>query len=162
MGYISSPAGRRMEQVSGLHLLPQGTLRRMNTELIAQTWFVLGERQAAMIEAFYDRFFERFPDYRRLFPAERDPYLLQKMVETMSLVARLGENRPIIAPRLQGVGDHHQPYRLGEGDLRNFRDVFIEVLGEQCGPTWTEAAADSWRGAFDEVVIPLMMKGNER
>jgi hemoglobin-like flavoprotein len=43
----------------------------MNTELIAQTWFVLGERQAAMIEAFYDRFFERFPDYRRLFPAER-------------------------------------------------------------------------------------------
>jgi len=134
----------------------------MNTELIAQTWFALGERREAMIEAFYERFFERFPGYRAHFPAAPDPHRMQTMLDTMSLIARLGDDRPIIAPRIQGLGGFHQPYRLDEGDLRKFRDVFVEVLGEHCGPNWTEAAADSWREAFDEAVIPLMMKGNER
>src|SRR5512143_3771045 len=134
----------------------------MNPQLIAHTWFALGERQGTAIDAFYERLFGRFPRYRSLFPPQLDRHQMHKMVETMSLVARLGEDRPLIAPRIHRLGDHHQPYRLGQDDLANFREVFVEVFGEHCGFDWSDAAASSWREAFDQVIIPLMMKGNER
>ncbi len=33
----------------------------MKTEIIAETWHALGNRQTEFVEAFYARFFERFP-----------------------------------------------------------------------------------------------------
>lgn len=134
----------------------------MNTQIIAATWFALGERQEAMVGSFYERFFQRFPAYRSLFPAQLNDHHLHKMVETMSLIARLQQDRPIIAPRIQQVGDHHQPYALGAADLANFRDVFVEVLGEFSGADWSQEAERAWRDAFDQEVIPIMMKGSKR
>jgi hemoglobin-like flavoprotein len=134
----------------------------MNTELIAHTWQALGARQPQFIEAFYERFFERFPGYRGLFPRELRAAHLEKMVQTVALLADLSEDRSDIAPRLHSLGAAHQPFALEPRDLVNFKDVFIEVLGPRLGSRWTPAAAQAWSDAFDEVLIPLMREGIER
>ena len=133
----------------------------MNTELIAQTWQSIGSRQRQFIDAFYRRFFERFPDYRRLFPAELRPAHLDKMLETVALLADLADDRGDIAPRLRNLGSAHRPFALASRDLGNFRSVFMEVLGAYAGPSWTPAAAQAWSDAFDEVLFPLMREGAE-
>jgi hemoglobin-like flavoprotein len=127
----------------------------MNTELIAQTWEAI-EDQVAFIEAFYARFFERFPGYRRHFPHRLDARHLDKMVQTMALLARLSEERSAIAPHMHKVGASHKPYALGPEDLDNFRAVFIETLGERLGARWSAAAEAAWDQAFRQVLIPLM------
>lgn len=130
----------------------------MNTELIAQTWATIDDH-VAFVEGFYARFFERFPDYRRHFPQPLDARHLDKMVETMALVACLSEDRSTIAPHMHKLGAAHKPYALTPDDLDNFRAVFIEALGERLGPAWSPAAAQAWSSAFEQVLIPLLGEG---
>jgi hemoglobin-like flavoprotein len=132
----------------------------MKTELITETWGALDERQQHdFVEAFYRRFFERFPGYRRHFPQELNPAHLEKMVQTMALVANLSEERGLIAPHMHKVGAAHEPYALKPGDLETFKVIFVEMLGEQLGEQWSLAAAQAWGEAFDQVLIPLMHEG---
>jgi hemoglobin-like flavoprotein len=133
----------------------------MKTELIAETWGGLGERQREFVEAFYARFFMRFPMYRPLFPQELNPEHLEKMVQTMALVSNLAEERELIAPHMRKVGRAHAAYHLKPEDLDNFKRVFVEMLGERLGPRWSAEAQRAWETAFDEVLIPLMRTGLE-
>lgn len=131
----------------------------MNTELIARTWQALGERQGRFIQDFYERFFERFPDYRGLFPRELRDAHLAKMVDTVALLADLAEDTGDIAPRLHKLGAAHEPFALAPRDYANFKTVFIEVLGEHAGAAWSLQAGQAWSDAFDDVLIPLMRGG---
>lgn len=130
----------------------------MNTELIAQTWGAIND-PVAFVKSFYARFFERFPGYRPLFPQQLDPGHLDKMVQTMALVARMSEDRRVIAPHVHKLGAAHKPYALGPKDLANFKAVFVEMLGLRLGAGWSSAAAKAWDQAFEEVIIPLMREG---
>lgn len=134
----------------------------MNTELIAQTWQALGECQGEFMEVFYQRFFERFPGYRKFFPHQLRPAHLEKMIRTMALMANLSEDQSIIEPHLRKLGAAHKPFDLERRDMNNFKEVFIEILGEQLGARWTTAAAQAWSSAFDEVLIPLMREGMKK
>jgi hemoglobin-like flavoprotein len=131
----------------------------MKTELIAETWGALGETQREFVEAFYGRFFARFPIYRPYFPKQLNPAHLEKMVQTMALVANLAEEPGLVAPHMRKVGRAHSSYRLSPVDLDNFKMVFVEMLGERLGPRWSADAERAWSEAFDEVLIPLMQKG---
>ena len=130
----------------------------MNTELIAQTWGAI-EGPVAFVKDFYARFFERFPGYRALFPQQLDPKQLDKMVQTMALVARMSEDRRAIAPHVHKLGAAHKPYALAPKDLANFKAVFVEMLAQRLGAAWSPAAAKAWNQVFEEVIIPLMREG---
>ena len=97
----------------------------MNTALIENTWRLLGERQGGFIQAFYRRFFERFPGYRELFPRELRAAHVEKMLQTVALLADLADDRTDIAPRLRKLGADHRPYALrpllGPGPTRSTR-----------------------------------------
>lgn len=131
----------------------------MKTEPIAETWDALGNRQTRFIRAFYERLFERFPGYRKFFPHKLDASHLDKMAQTIALVARFSDEEDLVAPRLHKVGVAHRPYDLQPRDMHNFATVFTEVLGEHLGNHWTDAAAQAWHDAFDQVIIPLLEEG---
>lgn len=131
----------------------------MNTALIEQTWQLLGDRRMQFVEEFYQRFFERFPGYRKLFARKLQPADLEKMLFTAALLADLADDRDDIAPRLRKLGAAHKPLALDGHDLGNFKEVFLEVLAPQLGAQWTPAAEEAWNQAFDDVVIPMLRKG---
>lgn len=131
----------------------------MNTELIAQTWTALGDRQAQFVEDFYERFFERFPAYRKLFPRELRKAHLQKMLKTVALLCDLAEDRSDVAPHLRKLGQAHRPFDLAQRDFANFKAAFIEVLAGYAGAGWSPAAEQAWGDAFDQVLFPLMQEG---
>jgi hemoglobin-like flavoprotein len=135
-----------------------GGRRAMNVQRIGEVWDSLHGRQYQVIEHFYQRFFERFPNYRRFFPDSMDAQM-KKMVRTISLVARMADSASVVEPHIERVGDHHKPYSLQREDLDNFKDVFIEVLGEEFGDRWDANCAQAWQQAFDELIIPGMVKG---
>jgi hemoglobin-like flavoprotein len=130
----------------------------MNTELVARSWDSLGDRKRAVIESFYGRFFERFPQYRQFFPESMDPQM-DKMVRTIAMAARLSDDESTVELHMIHVGERHKPYHLGQADLMNFKSVFIENMGEHCQDLWNEDYARAWEDVFDEVIVPLMMQG---
>lgn len=130
----------------------------VNTELIAHTWGRVDD-PVAFVEGFYARFFERYPAYRRLFPQRLDARHLDKMVQTMALLARLSEDTSTIAPHMHKLAAAHQPYALAPRDLQNFKAVFIEALAARVGAAWSPAAEQAWSAAFEQVLIPMMREG---
>lgn len=84
---------------------------------------------------------------------------MKKMVRTISLVARVADSTSVVGPHIERVGDHHRPYGLQKEDLENFKAVFIDVLGEEYGNGWSADHAKAWQQAFDELIIPAMMRG---
>ena len=131
----------------------------MNTELIGETWNALGSAQRDFVEAFYRRFFERFPDYRPLFPLELNPQHLEKMVQTIALLASRSADHSRVAPYLHEVGRAHRAHALTARDFDNFKRTFVEVLGEHLAGQWSAEAARAWNDAFDTVLVPLMREG---
>lgn len=130
----------------------------MNVERIGEVWDSLHGKHYEVMEHFYQRFFEQFPEYRSFFPESLDAQM-RKMVRTIGLVARVADSTSVVEPHIERVGDHHKPYGLQQEDLENFKTVFIEVLGEEYGSQWDANYAQAWQQAFDEVIIPGMMKG---
>lgn len=131
----------------------------MNTELLGKVWDSLGDRQVEMVTTFYTRFFDRFPDYRGLFPDTLDRQM-KKMLETVAMIARTSDETEVMHPHMAKVGSKHVAYQLTEQDLINFRDVFIEVLSEFADQEqWSDTCQNTWHQVFEEHVIPHMMKG---
>lgn len=131
----------------------------MDTKIIASTWYALGNRQAEFVKAFYGRFFERFSGYRQFFPRTLHPEHLDKMAQTMALMAKLSEDHTVIAPHMRKLGAMHAAYNLKPHDFDNFKVVFLEVLGEHLGERWQPAASQAWSDAFDKVLVPSMLEG---
>ena len=130
----------------------------MNVQRIGEVWDSLHGKHYEVVDHFYRRFFERFPNYRKFFPESMDAQM-KKMVRTISLVARVADSTSVVEPHIERVGDHHKPYAIQKEDLENFKSVFIEVLGEEYGEHWNADYAQAWQQAFDDLIIPGMMKG---
>ena len=130
----------------------------MNTEIIGQSWDKLAGKHQELVTTFYQRFFQEYPDYKSIFPESMDRQM-KKMVETMALIARVSEDTEIAHPHLTKLGNKHTQYQLSKQDLQNFKNVFLQVLGEYSGDDWTGECQQSWTEAFDKHVIPHMMQG---
>lgn len=130
----------------------------MNTELIGQSWDKLAGKHEQVVGTFYNRFFEKYPSYKELFPNSMDRQM-KKMIETMALIARVADETEIAHPHLVKLGGKHTGYQLREEDLEKFKMVFLEVIGEYCGNDWTGECRAAWIEAFDQHVIPYMMQG---
>lgn len=133
----------------------------MDTNVVGRSWDMLGDRQMDMLETFYSRLFEQFPQYRDLFPDAMDRQM-KKMARTMATVSRLADSPETVEASMVHVGEKHRHYGLRESDLQHFEQLFISVLAEYCGETWSDSCARAWDEAFATVIKPMMMRGMAR
>jgi len=135
----------------------------MNTDLIGESWDKLAEHQDALVETFYTRFFEKYPKYKSLFPTLLDRQMA-KIVRTLTIVARAGDPE-VVHPHLIRLGDKHRRFDLTKQDFVNFKEIFLEVLGEYCSKfcpdSWNEKCIEAWNDAFDVQIIPYIVQGLE-
>lgn len=133
----------------------------MDIEHIKATWEELAGRRVEFVGAFYKHLFERYPDYRRLFPQQLDPQL-ERMTEMISALALHSEHIDLIEPYLENVGFAHRATGIRTDDVQNFVTTFVDTLGEMCGDRWTPARAEAWSNVFSDIVVPLFEEGLER
>ncbi|MGA7799287.1 MAG: globin domain-containing protein [Gammaproteobacteria bacterium] len=130
----------------------------MNTERISQHWLGIGPNKSELVTTFYRRLFERHPRFRVLFPLAIERQM-EKMVETLALVAEYSDTPDAIHPRLMRVGEAHRRYDLSENDFDDFVDVLIETIAEFNSEQWCEECGDAWRQALQQVVLPSVREG---
>jgi hemoglobin-like flavoprotein len=130
----------------------------MNTEIIGKIWDRLEGRQLELMHTFYERLFERYPHYRSLFPPQLDSHM-PRMIHTFAMVSRLAEHPDITEAHMYSVGQAHRSYGLGMQDLKQFKEVFLEVLAEFCAGEWTQECIEAWNEVFDTRILPQVMSG---
>ena len=133
----------------------------MNTERISQHWHGIGPEKANLVGAFYQRLFERHPRLRPLFPDSID-HQMEKMLETLALVAEHSDIPNTVHPRLVRVGAAHQRYDLTEADFNDFIDVLIETIAEFNPDQWCDECGNAWRDALRQVVLPAVREGMQQ
>ncbi|MGM0552331.1 MAG: globin domain-containing protein [Pseudomonadota bacterium] len=134
----------------------------MNTQLIEESWNSVAPYHHAIAETFYERLFQQYPDYARLFSADSMPEQMERMVRTLALVSSNADSPSSIRPHLHRLGQAHSEYGLGPEDFEAFSGVMIAVLGEYCRSAngdWSEACEQAWRDAFSSIIEPMMLDG---
>lgn len=130
----------------------------MNSELLGQTWDQLAGKHHEVIQSFYDRLFQYYPHYQVLFSESLDRQR-EKMLETMAFIARISDETEVTHPKMVKLGERHNQFQLTVEDLERFKTVFIEILSEYCGQSWTQDHYQAWMDVFDQRVIPKMSEG---
>jgi len=130
----------------------------MNSELVGKTWDKLAGQHKEVMASFYDRLFERYPEYRPLFSETMDRQL-ERMVESLALLARVSHETEVAHAKVVRLGEKHSFFRLTVEDLIKFKEVFLEVLAHYGGDEFSEECWQAWNEAFDKQVIPSMTQG---
>ena len=130
----------------------------MNINVIQQDWNSLAGRRNEFSKAFYAALFEKFPQYRSLFPLSIDAQM-ERMVEMFSSLARFADHPDLIQPYLRHVGFAHRQLGIGVLDAENFKEVFIDILARELSSTWNATHESAWREAFDEMLLPMFEQG---
>jgi len=133
----------------------------MSTDCIGRSWDMLAGKHEGLINLFFERFFDKYPDYKPLFSASMNR---QKILKTIALVARVDEPEIVHAQMIR-IGHKHRQFDLTQQDMLNFKQTFIEVLDEYCRQIcpddWTPECVKSWNEVFDRHIIPYMVQGLE-
>jgi len=116
------------------------------------------------VQTLYERLFEQYPNYKSLFPESMNRQM-EKIVKTIALVARM-DAPEIVHSRLLKLGYKHRQFNLKREDFLNFKQLFLEVLGEYCNEycpeLWNDGCVQAWHKAFDEQIIPYLTQGLEQ
>jgi hemoglobin-like flavoprotein len=132
----------------------------MDNHLLQKDWGLLTDQHEEFTQVFYDRLFERYPQYRALFPHEMG-IQMQKMVKMFSNVARFADHVDVIRPYLVNVGLAHQRLGIGPEDVDNFKEIFIETLAELCAEWWDQEHSAAWHQTFETLIVPMFDEGME-
>jgi hemoglobin-like flavoprotein len=133
----------------------------VDTETIKTSWNDMAGRRLEFIEAFYGQLFERYPQYRGLFP-EHMSAQLERMIEMVSSLAQFADRMHLLQPYLNHVGFQHRQTEIHADDVENFKNTFVDTLAAFPTATDTDSRRRAWQEAFDEVIIPLFNEGLER
>ena len=118
-------------------------------------------RRLEFIEAFYTRLFERYPQYRAMFP-EHMGAQRERMIEMFGTLAQLADHVTLLQPYLSNVGFQHRHTGIHAVDVENFKNTFLDTLADFPTTSDAESQRRAWLDAFDEVIVPLFDEGLER
>ena len=130
----------------------------MDITAIQEIWGAVAGRQMMIVDTFYSRLLDRHPEYRKLFPESMTPQK-EKMVHLISSVTRFIDQVDLIRPYLVEVGAAHGDTGISASDVENFKEIFIDTLASTCSGTWEPRHEKAWREVFDEIIIPIFVKG---
>jgi len=130
----------------------------MDVIAIQQTWDALAGRRSLLVDNFYSRLFELYPEYQKLFPESMTPQK-DRMVETIGSVARFANHIDLIRAYVLDIGAAHRRIGISTQHVENFKEVLLNSLAVTCGESWEPRHEKAWREAFEDVIIPSFEEG---
>ncbi len=129
-------------------------------DIIRRDWEALAGKRMQFTHDFYERLFDRHPQYRDLFPKSMDAQM-ERMVEMFSSVVRFADHSDLIRPYLVNVGFAHRRMGIDAADMENFKETFLDTLAHLRKAQWSAQNDTAWRQAFDDMILPLFEQGLE-
>lgn len=118
--------------------------------IVRRSYHELAPNARDLIQAIYDRLFERAPQVRPLFTSAM-PTQYRKFAVTLEACALEEENPEALKGVLAELGRHHERRGVVAEHYPILIDVTLEVFAEHLGPRWTPEHDAAWRAALEEV-----------
>lgn len=135
-------------------------ISRQDAQLIRQSFNAMPASGQRVVEAFYDRLFDRAPAVRPLFANDmklQSEKLYKSLALAVSSLNRLEELRE----PLQKLGAAHIDWGAHPQHYPVVADALIETLAETCSPAWSRAHENAWTRLLD-FISDEMIRGARR
>lgn len=109
----------------------------------------------AVIGRFYERLFERRPDFRPYF-AHTDWTRQRRMLLGALVMALEAEEEPeAVVDTIRAYGRRHDSYTLSDADYEVFGATLKETLQDALAADWTPKVDEAWDHAFEHLVTTM-------
>ena len=134
---------------------------RLQTDILNESIEQIGENADFLVERFYERLFSLEPRLEDLFQGVNFPEQRRKIIQTLLVLIRWGNDPTNLTRFLQNLGDRHSTYELTLRDYEAFTEAFMQSLEEILGEHWTSQYEEAWGDAI-EVIVSLMQAGSQQ
>jgi hemoglobin-like flavoprotein len=117
--------------------------------------------ESLALEGFYDRLFERYPEFRDYFSESR--IQRQTLMLTMALVSvkQYPKHRGSAHAYLQAIGTKHSGRGISADLYPKFIEVLVEKVAEFHGDEWDESLGKQWTDALNLAAATMHEGGDD-
>jgi hemoglobin-like flavoprotein len=111
--------------------------------------------ESLALEAFYDRLFARYPEFRSYFSESRIKRQTVMLTMALASVKQYPDLRGSARAYLQVIGSKHRERGISRDLYHKFNEVLVETVAEFHGDDWTESLARQWTDALSLAVATM-------
>lgn len=116
---------------------------------VQRSWRLINNHSEEIGASFYERLFERRPDFKNLFSTDKSTQGNKLMNAIALAVTKLYTQDPDDA--IKAVGKRHVAYRVKPEYYSVFGEVLLETFSKHLGEDWTPELADAWGKAYQNL-----------
>jgi methyl-accepting chemotaxis protein len=125
-------------------------------ELLENTFSALSDNGDKLVERFYERLFERYPEVKPMFAHVDQKEQEKKLLSSLALVVNNVRKPDTLGPALANMGKKHQKYGAVAEHYPAVADVLLEVMKEFAGELWTNEVKQAWTSALNMVAAKML------
>lgn len=125
-------------------------------ELVENTFSKLSDNADKLVENFYKRLFERFPEVKPMFANVDQKEQEKKLLSSLVLVVNNIRKPDVLGPALTNLGKKHQKYGAVAEHYPVVAGVLLEVMSELAGDLWTDEVEQAWTNALNTVATAML------
>ncbi len=123
----------------------------LNVDLLEKTFKALAPKGEALVERFYEKLFEEYPQVQPMFGGTDIKRQQSKLLAALALVVNNLRKPETLAKALGELGAKHQAYGAEPAHFAAVKDVLLSVMKEFAGRKWTAKVNAAWDQAIDAV-----------
>ena len=108
-----------------------------------------------VLARFYERLFERRPDFRSLFAETDWPRQRRMLLQALVLAVETQEEPDEVRTTLRAFGRRHDPFHLSPEDYAEFGEVLRDTLRDNTGACWSEETEVTWKKAYADLLLVM-------
>jgi len=130
----------------------------LNIEILESSFGLLADQADALVNRFYERLFEKYPQVKPMFANADMTEQKKKLLGSLKLVISNLRNPEVLVDALHKLGRRHQGYGAVEAHYPAVEENLLSVMQEFAGDAWTDEIHDAWSQALSQV-SEIMLQG---
>ena len=129
-------------------------------EIIEETFSALADSGEILVDNFYKKLFEKYPQVEPMFSNVDQIEQQKKLLSSLALVVNNIRKPDVLGPALNKLGKSHENYGAVADHYPAVAGVLLEVMSELSGDLWTNEVEQAWNNAL-KVVADAMLAAYE-
>lgn len=137
-------------------------IKQQTANLVVESFRAVSPQREALIESFYKRLFNAYPELQPYF-ANVDKVALRRklLLALITVVDSLDDNEQLYLS-LQAIATTHNRNHIQREHYAIFSKILVETLADFLPDTWSEATARAWEEALEKITDMIVKIGEHQ
>ena len=133
-------------------------LTEIQIQLIEESFAAVAPQGEALVERFYQRLFEDYPEVKPMFSSDAQAQQ-KKLLGALVLVVQNLRKPEKLMPALEQLGLKHVDYGALPAHYQAVGGTLLKTLGEFAGDLWGSELEDAWATAYGLISQVMIESG---